>query len=45
MKAKNVFIDEKNYKHLVVYFTGYHRGNSIRILGLYYNESVRRIEE
>ena len=45
METKNILIDEKNYKHLVIYFTRYDNGNSIRISSLYYNELAGKIEE
>ena len=42
---KNILIDEKNYKDLIIYFTRCNRGKSIRILNLYYQELVGKIEE
>ena len=48
MKRKNIeniLIDEKSYKDLVIYFTRYDYGKSIRILSLYYHELMGKIEE
>ena len=38
LEVKHFFINEKNYKDLVIYFTRYDRGKIIRILRLYYHE-------
>ena len=41
----NIFIDEKNYKDLIIYLTRYDRGKSIRISSLYYYELLGKTEE
>ena len=44
--TKNISIDEKNYKDLVIYFTStYVHKKSIKMLRLYYNELIGKIEE
>ena len=44
-KNKNILIDKKSYKHLVMYFTRYDFSKSIKILSLYCNELMGTIEE
>ena len=43
-ETKNIFIDEKNYKDIVICFTRYNRGKSMRMLSLHCHESVGKIE-
>ena len=38
IETKNILIDEKNYKHLVIYFTSYVDKKSMKMLSLYYHE-------
>ena len=38
-------MDEKNYKDLVIYFTGYVHSKSIKIFSLNYYELMGKIEE
>ena len=45
IEIKNIFIDKKIYKDLVIYFTRYHPDKSITMLNLYYDELVGNIEE
>ena len=40
IEIKNIFIDKKIYKDLVIYFTRYHPDKSITMLNLYYDELV-----
>ena len=40
----NILIDEKSYKDLVIYFTRYHPDKSIRMLNLYYDKLIGKIE-
>ena len=45
---KNVLIDKKSYKDLVIFFFGYDRGKSIRMSWKYenqYHELTGKIEE
>ena len=45
---KNVLIDKKSYKDLVIFFFGYDRGKSIRMSWKYenqYHELIGKIEE
>ena len=42
---KNVLMDEKNYKDLVIYFTRYVHSKSIKIFSLNYYELMGKIEE
>ena len=44
IETKNIFIDEKNYKDIVICFTRYNRGKSMRMLSLHCHESVGKIE-
>ena len=41
--TKNILIDEKNYRGLIIYFTRYDRG--IRTFNLYHYELMQKIEE
>ena len=43
--TKNVLMDEKNYKDLVIYFTRYVHSKSIKIFSLNYYELMGKIEE
>ena len=40
-----VLIDEKIYKDLIIYFTRYNRGKSLKMLSLDYHEFMGKIEE
>ena len=44
-KTRNIFINQKSYKDLVIYFARYHRDKSITVLNLYYDELIGKIEE
>ena len=44
-EIKNILIDEKNYKDLVIYFTRYVHKKSIKTFYLYYNELIGNITE
>ena len=43
--TRNIFIDKKSNKELVIYFTIYHPDKSIAMLKLYYDEFIEIIEE
>ena len=45
LEAKNTLIYKKNYKDVTIYFAKYDHKNSARMLSLYYNESMGKIEE
>ena len=45
LETKNILIDEKNYKGLVIYFTRYVHSKSIKMLSLYYPKLIGKIEE
>ena len=45
LETKNILFNEKNYKDLIIYFTRYDLGKSIRMLCQYYHELVGKIEE
>ena len=45
LQTKNILIDEKSYKDMVIYSTRYDRGESITKLNLYYHELTAKIEE
>ena len=45
LEMKNILNNKKKYKDLVIYFTRYDRGISIRMLSLYYDELMGKIEE
>ena len=45
LETKCILIDEKNYMDLVIYFTKYTDSNLIKILSLYYQELIGKIEE
>ena len=45
LKNKNILVDEKNFKNLVIYFTRYVNCNSIKMLSLYFYKSLGRIEK
>ena len=44
-EVKNILINEKNYKALVIYFARYDPGKLIRMLSLYYHELMEKVEE
>ena len=44
LETKNMLIDEKNYKDLVIYFTKYVCRKSIKMLSLHYYEFMGKIE-
>ena len=41
---KNVLIDTKKYKDLVIYFTRHVRSKSIKMLSPYYHELIEQIQ-
>ena len=43
-ETRNILIDKKRYKDLVIYFTRYHRDKSIRMINLYYDKLIGKIE-
>ena len=45
LQTKNILIDEKNYKDLVIYFTRYVHSKSIKMLSLHYHKLMGKIEE
>ena len=45
IETKNVLIDEKNYKDLVIYFSRYVHSKSMKILSLEYDELMGKNEE
>ena len=45
LETKNISIDERNYKYLVIYFTVYVHNKSIKTLRLYYDELIGKIKE
>ena len=45
LHTKNIFIDKKSYKHLVICFNRYHLVKSIIILNLFYDELIGKVEE
>ena len=45
LATKNILIDKKNYKDLVIYFTRCDGDKSVRILCLNYNKLMEAIEE
>ena len=42
LETNNIFIEEKNYKNLVIYFNRYVPSNLIKMLNLHYHESIRK---
>ena len=38
LETRNILIEKKSYKDLVIYFTIYHHDKSLIMLNLYYNE-------
>lgn len=44
-KGKNILINQKNYKYLIIYFTRYNRCESMKILSQYYQELMGKIKE
>ena len=45
LETKNTLIDEKNYRHLVIYFTVYFHSKSMKMLSLYYHELTGKVKE
>ena len=45
LETKNILIDKKNYKHLVIYFTRYVHCKSIKILNLHYHKLIGKNEK
>ena len=45
LETKNILIDEKNYRHLVIYFTVYFHSKSMKMLSLYYHELTGKVKE
>ena len=43
-ETKNILIDERNYKNLVIYFTRCVYSKSIKMPNLYYHELIGKIE-
>ena len=43
IETKNIFIDKKSYKDLVIYFTRYHFHKSITMLNVYCDELIGKI--
>ena len=44
LETKNILIDKKNYKYMVIYFTRYVHSKSIKMLNLHH-ELIRKVEE
>ena len=45
IESKNILIDEKNFKDLVIYFTRYVNCKVIKTLSLYFYKLMGKIEE
>ena len=45
IETRNILIDKKSCKDLVIYFTRYHPDKSITMLNLYYDKLIGKIEE
>ena len=45
LHTKNILVDEKHYKDLVVYFTRHFHSKLIKMLSLHYYELIGKIEE
>ena len=45
LENKNILIDGRNYKHLVIYFTKYVHSKSVTLLSQYYHELMRKIKK
>ena len=45
IETKNIFIDERNYKNFVIYFTKHIHKKSIKMLSLHDHESIGKTEE
>ena len=45
LETKNILIDEKKYKDLGIYFTGYMHCKSIKMLSLFYHELMGKVKE
>ena len=43
-ETRNILIDKKRYKDLVIYFTRYQPDKSIRMINLYYDKLIGKIE-
>ena len=44
-ETRNIFIDKKNYRDLVIYLTRYYSDKSVTVLNRYYDELREKIEE
>ena len=44
-ETKNIFIDEKNFKDFVIYFTRYVNCKSIKMLSLYFFKLIGKTEK
>ena len=44
-ETKNILIEEKKCKDLVIYFTGYIHSKSIKMTSLCYHELMRKVKE
>ena len=42
LETKSIFMDEKRYKYLTIYFTRYVHKKSIKVLSLHYHELKRK---
>ena len=45
LETKNILIDKKNYKDLVIYFARYVQSKLIKVLSLYYHEIMGKVKE
>ena len=45
LETRNVLINKKSYRNLVIYFNRYHSEKSVTILNLYYDELIGKIEQ
>ena len=45
LDTKNIFIDKKNYKDLMIYFTRYVHRKLIKMLSLHYHELMGKSKE
>ena len=44
-EIRNIFIDKKSYRDLVIYFTRYYSDKSVTMLNPYYDELRGKIED
>ena len=44
-EGKNILINQKNYKCLIIYCTRYNRCKSMKILSQYYQELMGKVKE